>query len=55
MAPDSLAGWSFALQIVQTLLIPAMIGAGRFLWKLDRRLYAIEVELNMHHRVKGGS
>ena len=50
MDPSSLAVLSFGLQVVNTLVLPALYLIGRFLWKLDRRVYAIEVKLQMHQR-----
>jgi hypothetical protein len=48
--PQLLAVLSFALQVVNVTLIPAVYAVGRFVWRLDRRLYAIEVKLGMHAR-----
>jgi hypothetical protein len=47
---NTMALLTFALQVVNAMLVPAVFGVGRFVWRLDRRLYAIEVKLGMHGR-----
>ena len=50
MTPEQIAAWTLILQAMQVLMIPALWGVGRFLWKMDRRLYAIELKPGMHGR-----
>ena len=45
------AAWTLALQAINLLLVPAVLKAAGLLWRLDRRLYAVEVKLGMHKRV----
>lgn len=47
-APETLQALSFALQIINALLVPAVIGLGRFLYRVDRRLLVIELHLGLH-------
>lgn len=39
---------SFALQVVNLLLLPAVIGLGRFLLRVDKRLLVMEIHMGLH-------
>lgn len=48
MSAESLQAWTFGLQVVNTVLLPVVIGMARFLWRVDRRLLVIELHLGLH-------
>lgn len=48
MSPDALQAWTFGLQVVNSALLPVIIGMARFLWRVDRRLLVIELHLGLH-------
>lgn len=50
ISPETLAVWGFALQVFTAALVPAVIAMARFLWKIDRRTYRIEIELGLDTR-----
>lgn len=50
MDAQTLAVIGLVLQGANVLLIPAVVACVRVMWRFDRRLYAIELKLNMHQR-----
>lgn len=48
MSADTLSAWTFGLQVINTVLLPVIIGMARFLWRVDRRLLVIELHLGLH-------
>ena len=49
--PSTLALLSFSLQVINALLLPAVVGLGRYLLRMDRRLLTIELHLGLNKRV----
>jgi len=44
---DIVALAQVGLALVNIIVIPAMLGAGRWLWRVERRLIKIETKLNI--------
>ncbi len=48
MSPEHVAIAVLVLQAVQVVqLVPALLWLGRFLWRLDHRLYRVELKLGI--------
>jgi hypothetical protein len=48
--PHTVAVLSLVFQAVNMLVLPAVIGMARYLWRVERRLLLIEHKIGLHQR-----